>query len=199
MTGRGCVWVLFSRNRRKIFSTSMIESSTTSPSAMTSPPSVIVLIVIPSFSSTMTAVSSETGIAVSEIAAVRALPSKRNSTTATNTPPSASECFMFRNAASMNDAGRCSRGKTVMPCFSNTGFSSASAASSDFVTSIVFAPYWLDIVINTPGFPMMTVSPNFGSAPSITRATSLSRTLKPFVCVTTTSPICSGVSDCPSV
>ena len=60
---------------------------------------------------------------------------------------------------------------------------------------IVFAPYWLDIVINTPQRPWMSVSPNFGSSPSTTRATSLSRTLNPSLCVSTTSPSCSAVTD----
>ncbi len=86
-----------------------------------------------------------------------------------------------------------------MPSFSNTGFSSPSAASRALVTSIVLAPYWLDMVISTPQRPMITVSPNFGSAPSTTRATSLSRTLKPLVWATTTSPRISGVSAWPSV
>ena len=36
------------------------------------------------------------------------------------------------------------------------------------MTSIVFAPYWLAIVSRTPGRPMMSASPNFGSAPSRT-------------------------------
>ena len=42
---------------------------------MTRPPSVMVLMLMPNFSSTMTAVSSDIGIAVSEMNAVRALPS----------------------------------------------------------------------------------------------------------------------------
>ena len=58
----------------------------------------------------MTAVSSDSGMAVSEMHAVRTLPSNRNSTTATRMPPSASECFMLRSAFSMNVAGRCRRG-----------------------------------------------------------------------------------------
>ena len=93
-----------------MFSTSMMESSTTEPSAIASPPSVMVLMVMPHFSRTMTAVSSDMGIATSEMHAVRTLPSKRNNTTATKMPPRASECFMFRSAASMNVAGRCRRG-----------------------------------------------------------------------------------------
>jgi len=69
-----------------MFSTSMMESSTTEPSAIASPPSVIVLMVMPHFSRTMTAVSSDMGIATSEMHAVRTLPNNRNSTTATRMP-----------------------------------------------------------------------------------------------------------------
>ena len=87
-----------------------------------------------------------------------------------------------------------------MPCWARTGSISPSAASSPRVTSRVFVPYWLDIVMSTPGLPWMIVSPNFGSAPSLTVAKSLSRTLWPLVEVTTTTfPRISGVSDWPSV
>ena len=84
-----------------------------------------------------------------------------------------------------------------MPCFAKTGFSSASASSSAWVTVRVFAPYWLLIVTSTPGSPMMSVSPNFGSAASCTRATSRIRTTGAPL-RTTTSPRSSGVNICPS-
>jgi hypothetical protein len=76
---------------------------------MANPPRVMVLMVMPNFSMTMTAVSSESGMAMSEMQAVRTLPSNRKSTTATRMPPRASECFMFASAVSMKVAGRCSR------------------------------------------------------------------------------------------
>ena len=57
-----------------------------------------------------------------------------------------------------------------MPSLSNSGFISSSAASTASVTSIVFAPYWLAMAMKTPGWPWMSASPNFGSAPSVHRA-----------------------------
>jgi hypothetical protein len=74
-----------------MFSTSMIESSTTSPSAIARPPSVIVLSVIPNFCIIITAARSDSGIAASEIHAVRTLPISRKRTTATRMPPTINE------------------------------------------------------------------------------------------------------------
>jgi hypothetical protein len=160
----------------------------------------MVLSVTPSRSSTMTAVSSASGIAVSEMKAVRKCPRNNSNTTATSAAPTSSECSMLWTAASMNVAGRCSRGKSWMPSRANTGFRSASACSSATVTSMVLAPYWLAIVTRTPGRPMMSESPNFGSPPSATVATSRSRTGTPFVpVVTTMAPNASAVSVWPSV
>ena len=73
----GCAAARFSRSRRTMFSTSMIASSTTSPSAITRPASTIVLSVPPRQCSTSAAASSDSGIAVRLMSAVRQ--SKRNS------------------------------------------------------------------------------------------------------------------------
>src|SRR5262249_34174523 len=98
------VW--YSRKRGKIFSTSMVESSTTSPSAIRKPPSVIVFRVMPNFCSTITAVSKDNGMADSEIKAVRTLNNSRHKTTATRMPPSSIECLILLSAVSINVAGR---------------------------------------------------------------------------------------------
>ncbi len=71
--GLGFALARFPRRRRKMFSTSMTASSTTSPIAIASPPSVIVLSVAPIRFSTTTAISNERGIAVSEMNALRRL------------------------------------------------------------------------------------------------------------------------------
>jgi len=54
-----------------MFSTSMIASSTTSPIAMTSPARTIVLIVVPIARRTTPAATSDSGIAVRLMSAVR--------------------------------------------------------------------------------------------------------------------------------
>ena len=59
------------RNRRTMFSTSMIASSTTTPMATTSPARTITLMVAPRRSSTITAASSDSGIAIRLMKAVR--------------------------------------------------------------------------------------------------------------------------------
>ena len=79
----------------------------------------------------------------------------------------------------MKVAGRCNRATYSIPCASNVGFISSRARSTASVTSIVFAPYWPDMVIKMPGLPMISASPNFGSGASMTFATSLSRTVRP--------------------
>ena len=71
---------------------------------------MIVLSEIPSRSSTITAASSESGIAVREMSAVRRFPRKSSSTPATSTAPSSSEWPMLRSELSMKVAGRCRRG-----------------------------------------------------------------------------------------
>ena len=71
-----------------MFSTSTIASSTSSPIATASPPSVIVLIDIPSHLNTSPVITIDSGMAVSVMKVVRKLSRKRNSTITTSTPPS---------------------------------------------------------------------------------------------------------------
>jgi len=181
-----------------MFSTSMIASSTTSPIAMARPPSVSVFSVMPIRCNTPTATSSDSGIAVSELNAVRRLNRKANSTTATSAAPSSSEWSMLRIEASMKFAGRKMRSCNTTPSAAIAGFISASAFSSPSVTSSVLAPYWLETISTTPGSPSIAASPTFGSGPSWTRATSFIRTVTPLWCASITSPSSAAVSDCPS-
>ena len=67
-----------SRSRRTMFSMSMIASSTTTPTAITSPARTIVLIVAPRSVSTSPAATSDSGIATRLMSAARH--SKRNAT-----------------------------------------------------------------------------------------------------------------------
>ena len=77
----------FSRNRRKMFSVSIMASSTTSPKAIAKPPNTIIFKLTPVSSSTITAPMRETGIAKAEINAVRKLYKNRYKTIRTNKPP----------------------------------------------------------------------------------------------------------------
>ena len=81
--GRGVGLSLFSRNRLKTFSTSTIASSTTSPTAIARPPSVIVFTDRPNQYMTIALVKNDSGMAVSVIAVVRRLSRNRNRTRAT--------------------------------------------------------------------------------------------------------------------
>ena len=104
--GRGSTTARFRRRRRTMFSTSMIASSTTSPSAMMSPAITIVLSVPPIRLSTSAAASRDNGIAVRLMTAV--LQSQRNaaSTMTTKRQPTSSARLRLASDISMNVAGR---------------------------------------------------------------------------------------------
>ena len=102
--GRGAARSELSRRRRRMFSTSTTASSTSSPMAMAMPPSVIVLIDRPMRWKTMAADRIDTGIAVSEIAVVRQLSRKANSTIATTEIASISTRSTLRIDVSMKSA-----------------------------------------------------------------------------------------------
>ena len=70
-----------------MFSVSMMASSTTSPSAMASPPMTSTLRFTPLSTSTTTAASSDSGMASAEISAVRQSYKPISSTSSTSVPP----------------------------------------------------------------------------------------------------------------
>src|SRR5437868_5775628 len=74
--------------------------------AMASPPRVIVLRLKPRYSKTMTPVSSDRGIAVQEIAAVRTLNKNSDRTTMTKAAPMSNDDCTLSVAVWMNVAGR---------------------------------------------------------------------------------------------
>src|SRR5439155_1440916 len=78
------------RSRRHAFSTSMMASSTTSPTAIARPPSTITLSVAPAARRTATAASSESGMATTLTSAARFEPVNRTRTTITSTTPASS-------------------------------------------------------------------------------------------------------------
>ena len=85
-----------------MFSTSTIASSTSSPMATASPPSVIVLIDIPNHLKTRPVTTIERGMAVSVMKVVRKLRRNRNNTITTRMPPSRSASMTFWIERSMN-------------------------------------------------------------------------------------------------
>jgi len=89
-----------------MFSTSMMASSTTSPTAMASPPSVKVFRLMPKAHNTEIAPNSDSGMAVREIKAIRKLNRKRTRTTTTSPAPISKACVTLPTAASMKLACR---------------------------------------------------------------------------------------------
>jgi hypothetical protein len=128
----------FSRSRRRMFSTSTTASSTNSPIAIASPPSVIVLIDNPSHLKTSIAIRIDSGMAVSEISIVRRLPRKKNSTAATRQPAISSLSCRLPIDDSMKSAWRKITCGAVMPC-GTLPLRSTSAASMRLVRSTVSA------------------------------------------------------------
>ena len=161
------------RSRRVMFSTSMMASSTTSPSAITSPAMTIVFSVRPSAEMTTTAATSDSGMAVKLMNAVRQ--SKRNSTriAATRPQPISSAWLRFAMERSMKVAGRKIVGSTSRPV--SPGFNASSAASTRRVTSSVLPSGCFSTISNSPGTSLMMASPMAGGEPISTSATSMTR------------------------
>ena len=154
-----------------MFSTSITASSTTTPIAIARPPRVMVSSEAPSRSSTRVAASSESGIAVQEIAAVRRSNRNRNRTTITSTAPTISESLTLLVAVLMKFAGRKRSLWIVIPSASSAGRSSCSAASTFCVTLSVSAAYCSATLRITPGRPWIPAPPIGGSGASTTSAT----------------------------
>ena len=90
-------------SRRRMFSTSTMASSTSSPMATASPPSVIVFIDKPNQWNTSPVIKMESGMAVSVMKVVRKFIRKRNRMMTTRIPPSLRASMTFSIARSMND------------------------------------------------------------------------------------------------
>ena len=106
--GRGWAECEFSLSRRKIFSTSTIASSTSSPMATAMPPSVITLMLSsvpvsqPMSLNTTEVMTSDNGMAVSEMNVVRTFSRNRNRTISTSTAPMTSASPTLYTPRSMN-------------------------------------------------------------------------------------------------
>ena len=132
----------------------MIASSTSTPIATANPPSVIALSVSPKRASARASPRRATTGSPRTRSAPRARRARtRTARRARARPPRQGRRGGSPSARSMKVAGRCIAGYTVMPSAVSRGTRSASAVSSARVTSIVFAPNWLEIVISTPSRP----------------------------------------------
>ena len=182
----------FSRSRRTTFSTSMIASSTSAPIAIAIPPSVIVLMDAPKARSTRIAAASESGIAVSVMAAARRFARNSSTTTTTSSPPLSNALTTLSTATSMKSAWRKILRSILIPSGSSR-WSVSSSRSSRAVSSIVFAPgcFWTPTM--TAGLPLRDPSPRFNAPPSRTSATSLMSTDRAPRRATTLSLISSGL------
>ncbi len=94
------------RSRLTMFSTSMIASSTTTPSATARPPRVIVLIVQPNASTTITVVSTAMGIVANVTTTLRKSRRNKNRTIVISTVPMSTSRPTPLSAFSMKLAGR---------------------------------------------------------------------------------------------
>lgn len=118
---------------------------------MARPPRVVVLIVSPNRWKTISVISTEIGMAVSEIAGVRQF--IRNRTTATTTRASTSTLSTLSIETWMNEAWR-NRTSTVGMLFGSTRLRSPGAASISLVSLSVSALGCFCTVRITEGLPM---------------------------------------------
>lgn len=173
-----------------MFSTSMMASSTTTPRATTSPASTITLMVAPRRSRTRSAAASDSGMAMSEMNAVRHSKRKAARISTTSATPISRAVVRFSMAASMNVAGRKIEVSICMP--GRPGRSLSIASSTPRVTSSVFVFGYFWTISMIPGPSLMTASPCSGWCSSTTRATSARRRGRPPRRSRGTSASCSG-------
>ena len=178
------------RSRRMMFSTSMIASSTTTPSAITKPASTIVLTVAPVANSTSTAASRDSGIATTQISAVRHSNRNATSTSTTRMQPSSSAWDRLSMEVSMKLAGRKILVSISTP--GSPGFIASRAASTPRVTSSVLPQGNFSTISIRPGPSLMTASPTIPCGPYSTFATSPSSSCLPSRFATAPAPAFRG-------
>ena len=164
------------RNRLTMFSTSMIASSTTTPIATTSPASTITLMVVWVRSSVRIAASSDSGIAIRLMKAVRH--SNRNAAmiSITSSTPISNALVRLSIDCSINVAGRKIVVSISIP--GSPGRISSTASSIPSVTSIVLAPRNFCTISSRPSPSLTTPSPQTGWWSSLTTPRSPSRSTR---------------------
>ncbi len=134
MSGRGFSSALFSFSRRKIFSTSTMASSTSSPIATANPPSVITLMessvpeMYPINRKTSVVITSDSGIAVSVMNVVLKFSRNRNNIMITSTAPITSASPTLKIPRSMKLRSWNNSGLMAMSAVSDSS-ASANAVS----------------------------------------------------------------------
>ena len=173
-----------------MFSTSMIASSTTTPMATTSPASTMTLRVAPAASRTSMAATSESGMAIRLMKAVRH--SKRNATmiNTTRAMPSRSATVRLSIDCSMNVAGRKIVVSTSMPRQSRRHLGHRLLDAARDLHRVGAAE--LLHHQQQPGPSLTTASPISGPGSTSTRPRSASRTILPSRSSTGTWPSSSG-------
>ncbi len=143
-----------------MFSMSMIASSTTTPTATANPARIIVLIVVPSATSTISAAASDSGMASRETSAARHWKRNISSTNTTRMQPSSTDCDRLWMAIWMKLAWR--KIWLLMCTPGMDGAMAERALSIPLVTSRVFAPGNFSTTSMRPGPPLITASPISG-------------------------------------
>ena len=130
------------------------------PMATASPPSVIEFTDTPNHLKTSSAVTNESGIAVSVMKVVRKFSRKRNSTMVTMIAPSRMASLRLPMACEMKSP--CRKSSSTSTPAGSEGFSSASACSIAAVSLSVSKPGDLSMLRMTPGSPFTLASPRIG-------------------------------------
>ncbi len=179
------------RTRRKIFSMSIMASSTTAPIAMTKPAKTMVFIDTPVAAITQPAVSRDRGMAAVAINAARHSYKNRIITKITNTHPSSSALDRLSMESSIKVAGRNICVSSSTP--GKPGFISSSAASTPSVTAKVLPHGNFSTININPGPSLITASPMGAWGPKTISATSPNKMGWPLFMVIGTCARVSGV------
>ena len=145
------------RSRRTMFSMSMIASSTITPSAITKPARIIVLIVAPTVASTSPAATRDSGIVTRLISATRHSKRKNSRISVTRMKPRIIARPRLSIEVSMKVAGRKMVVSTRMP--GSPGCIAVSASSTPRVTSTVLPQGSFSTISMMPTPSSMMASP----------------------------------------
>ncbi len=173
----GCA--ALSRRRLATFSISTIASSTSSPTAMARPPSVMASMPYPKSPSISVAPSNESGIAKRLISVAPGCQRKKISTNATRMAPSRSTSTRLSIARSMNSTWRKSPRSSSMPWARSPDSTVSSASSIRSVVCSVSLCGLRTMVRMMAGSPRTLPTPRRTAGPMRTSATSETKTGTP--------------------
>ena len=152
----------------------MMASSTSAPTAMAIPPSVMLSIDRPARRTPTTAASSDSGIATRVIAPARRFARNSRVTSTTSSVPSRSAPFRFASASSMKSACRNRRESSCIPTGNSDWMASSTRSRSAVNASVLTSGCrWMPRI--TAGCPLREPSPRLSASPIRTVATSRTR------------------------